>query len=236
MAMPAPVRVSRRDHLPQPRMPGQDEHAEAALAQAAIIRLAATITRCGRMRSANTPPTSGEHQRREDLRGEHVGQVGGGAGQRPGPRTTPRPGRTRTRRGQQPVGQQQPEVAVRQHREPAGQARPRHGGTSDLDLPGTGVQEDRRRRNRGCLDASRAAVPQATLFRQVTSGCQGHSWFAGSVPAGRLGEVRDMVARKRWRRRCHADPRTTGRRCYWPAASWRRCGRVGAPRRCSHRP
>ena len=44
----------------------------------ATSRLAAMITRCGAIRSAMTPPEQ-EDQRRRDLRGEDVRQVGGRA-------------------------------------------------------------------------------------------------------------------------------------------------------------
>ncbi len=43
------------------------------------MTLPAMMTSCGAIRSAMTPPTSSEDQRRRDLRGQHVGQVGGRA-------------------------------------------------------------------------------------------------------------------------------------------------------------
>jgi hypothetical protein len=106
-------------------MAGEDEQAEPALANR-DHQVGGHDHPLRRDPVRDHPAGQREHQRREDLRGQHVGQVGGGPGHVQDREGHPDQREGGGRRCQRPVGQQQPEVADLQHREPAGQARPQH--------------------------------------------------------------------------------------------------------------
>jgi hypothetical protein len=128
-------------------MAGEHEQAEAALTNRDHeVRGHDHLLRRDPVR--DHPAGQREHQRREDLRGQHVGQVGGGAGHVQDRERHPDQGERGSRRRQHPVCEQQPEVADREHGKPADQARPQHCRRPFCACPAHVVSAAGRGRNR----------------------------------------------------------------------------------------
>ena len=154
----------QQDHLPQPRLAGQHQQPEGSLAD-----------RNHDVRGDDDPlrrhpvrdhaADQGENQRRRDLRGQHVGELGGRSG-RVQHRERHADEREPERRGrQQSLSEQQPEIAKSEHGKAA------HERTREHDLHPI------------CLELPRAGMPvsgprrapmlarQAPAQQRVLAGC-----------------------------------------------------------------
>jgi len=106
-------------------VPEQDQQAEAALT-ARDHQVGRDDHLLRRETVREHPADQGEHQRRQDLRGQHVGQVRRGPGRVQDRERHPHQRERERPWCEHPVGKQQPEIPVPERGEPAGQALPRH--------------------------------------------------------------------------------------------------------------